>query len=117
MIPDIIITVFNPLPIGNNFTVSLFKQNRVYGTSFYPSLQETANNMFGKINGTTIIESFTEKTINGLHTTIGKSSSDKQKSSQIILIHNGKLYTLSYSDYHDKYDTTENQATLKKIIQ
>jgi hypothetical protein len=112
-----IITVFNPLSIENNFTVGLFKQNLVYDINLYPSLHETANNTFGKINGTTIIESFTEKTINGFHTIIGKLSSDKQKSSQIILIHNGKLFTLSYSDYHDKSDTTESQATLKRIIQ
>lgn len=47
-------------------------------------------------------------------------ATDKQKTitnnTMAILVHNGRIYKLSYSDTHKKYDTTYSQDITNRIF-
>jgi hypothetical protein len=72
--------------------------------------------------GTTIIQPFTKKIINGFPATMGIISSESsnpnysKKSVEILLQHNGKIYVLEYYDTPNNYDTPDSQAIMKRFI-
>ncbi len=110
------ITVFNPSSIENSINIGLPSQSRAYEINQYSSIQEWADNTLAKSNVTTIIEPFTDKIINGYPAAMGELLSGNQKTTMAIIIHNGQIYTLSYSDTPDKYDTFYSQAIMQRLI-
>ncbi len=86
------------------------------GASQYSSLQDFANDMFSKSIGFTIIEPFTEKYFNGFHAVAGKASYLDKTIYLAFIDNQGQIYSYSYEDDINEFDSIESQRTMLKII-
>jgi hypothetical protein len=119
---EFILTLSN-LPHTNTITIGISDQNHnnILNNS---SLLNFANRNFTHNYGVTVLEPFTEKTINGVPAIIGRIAKEKLTDSKIesqvkdIILMKSKdlLYKVEYKDNLNNYDDAQRDIIWKRFI-